>query len=74
MTDKKLFGRSCPVCNETYQSCELAKVHLGAGVHANMECPNGHRWTEFYTLNYEGYWFNGKRYDSFGEEKENKVI
>jgi hypothetical protein len=72
MEDKKLFGRTCPKCGEIYQSCELVKVHLGAGVQANMQCPNNHKWTEFYTLDYQGYWWDGKIYDSYGEPKDNK--
>ncbi len=70
MEDNKLFGRTCPVCGEIYQSCEFAKVHLGTGVHANMTCPNGHRWTEFYSMSYQGYWWDGKMYDSYGDEQK----
>lgn len=74
MEDKKLFGRTCPKCNEVYQYCEFVKVHLGPGAHVNMQCSNGHKWTEFYSFEYQGYWWDGKRYDSCGEQRENKSI
>lgn len=68
MDDIKLFGRVCPKCSEPYQSCEIVKVHLGSGANVNMQCQNGHKWTEFYNLEYRGYWWDGKMYDSYGEE------
>lgn len=69
MEDKKLFGRSCPRCGEACQTNEIVKVALGPGAQVNMSCENGHRWSEFYNLEYQGYWWNGKMYDSCGEEK-----
>lgn len=70
MDDKKLCGRTCPKCNELYQTIEIAKTSLGAGVQVNMSCEAGHKWSEFYGLSYLGYWWDGKMYDSYGEEKE----
>ena len=39
-----------------------------------MSCDKGHKWSEFYNLSYQGYWWMGKMYDMCGDEKENKVI
>lgn len=66
--EEKLFGRTCPKCGEIYQILDFAKVSLGGGVNVNMQCPNGHRWTEFYSLTYRGFWWDGKRYSSYGDE------
>lgn len=70
MEEVKLFPRLCPKCGEVYETHEFAKVHLGPGVYVNMMCPNKHKWTEFYSLTYTGYWWDGKRYDTFGEEQK----
>lgn len=35
-----------------------------------MACENNHKWSEFYGLIYQGYWWDGKMYDSYGEEKK----
>ena len=74
MEEKKLFGRFCPKCGEVCQTHEIAKIALGPGAQVNMSCEQGHKWSEFYCLDYQGYWWDGKMYDSYGEEKENKVI
>jgi hypothetical protein len=74
MEDKKLFSRFCPKCGEVCQTDEIAKASLGAGVNVNMTCGQGHKWTEFYSLSYQGYWYSGKRYDSYGEEIANETI
>lgn len=68
MEDIKLFRRSCPKCGETYRVCELAKVNLGGKVQYNMQCENNHKWSEFYSLDYQGYWWDGKLYNNYGEE------
>lgn len=68
--EEKLFGRTCPVCGEVYTTCDLVKVGIGSGIQANMTCEQGHQWSEFYSLAYQGYWFDGKRYNSYGEQKE----
>ena len=65
----KLFGRTCPKCGEVFKDCQLAKVGFGAGIYANMTCEQGHKWTEFYGLTYQGYWWDGKRYNSYGEDE-----
>jgi len=70
MEEKKLFGRFCPKCCSVCQTYELAKVALGPAVQVNMTCENNHKWSEFYSLSYQGYWYNGKMYDSYGEEKK----
>ena len=62
----KLFSRSCPKCTELYSSFEIAKVSLGAGVQVNMSCENNHKWSEFFSLTYTGFWWSGKMYDSYG--------
>lgn len=69
MEEKKLCGRLCPKCDEPCMTREVAKVSLGAGVQFNMQCENNHKWSEFYSLTYQGYWWDGKMYDSCGEEK-----
>jgi hypothetical protein len=66
--EEKLFGRTCPKCGEIYKDCQFSKIALGPGVQANMTCEQGHQWSEFYNLSYQGYWSDGKRYDSYGTE------
>ena len=68
MEEKKLFGRLCPNCGKVCQTHELTSVSLGPGAQYNMTCENGHKWSEFYCLTYTGYWWNGKKYDTYGEE------
>lgn len=70
---EKLESRKCPDCGSIYASKEISKVSLGAVVQVNMCCENGHKWSEFYTLNYSGFWFMGKHYDSLGCEKAKEV-
>lgn len=70
MEDKKLFGRSCPKCGEVHQTSEIVKVALGPGAQINMSCAQGHKWSEFYGLTYQGYWWDGKKYDMNGEAVE----
>jgi len=72
MEEKKLFGRFCPKCGEVYKTLEIAKIALGSGVQVNMSCENNHKWSEFYNLDYQGYWWDGKMYDSYGEEKKSE--
>lgn len=50
---------------------EIASVSLGPGIQVNMTCEQGHKWSEFYNLDYQGYWWSGKRYDTYGEEVKN---
>jgi uncharacterized OB-fold protein len=73
MEEKKLFGRFCPKCGAVYQTYEIAKVNLGPRVQINMSCDNNHKWSEFYNLDYQGYWWDGKMYDSYGEEKKKET-
>ena len=68
MEDLKMFGRSCPKCGESYKDIEIAKAKLGPGVQINLMCEQSHKWSEFYTLFYQGYWWDGKKYDSYGKE------
>ena len=70
--EEKLFGRTCPKCGEVYKECQFAKISLGAGVQANLTCEQGHQWSEFYQLSYQGYWFDGNKYDSYGNKIEPK--
>ena len=69
MEEKKLFGRFCPKCGEVCKTSEIAKGALGSGAQVNMSCEQGHKWSEFYCLTYTGYWWDGKKYDGYGEEK-----
>ena len=69
MEDKKLLARYCPNCGELCTVHDIALTSLGAGVQFNMQCENGHKWSEFYTLTYRGYWYQGKKYSSYGEEE-----
>ncbi len=69
MDEKKLFARLCPKCGEVCAEHQFAKVALGPGAHVNMSCSNGHRWTEFYNLDYQGFWWKDKKYDTYGEPK-----
>jgi hypothetical protein len=66
--EEKLFGRVCPQCGEVYKQKQVAKAAIGSGVQFNLTCEQGHQWSEFYSVSYQGYWFNGKRYDSYGQE------
>jgi hypothetical protein len=65
--ENKLFGRSCPTCGEIYKEYQIAKIHIGVGVQLNLTCEQGHKWSEFYALTYQGYWSNGQKYNSYGE-------
>lgn len=69
MEETKFINRICPKCGKLYQSKEIANVVLGGAVQINMSCENGHKWSEFYSLTYQGYWYSGKMYDSYGQEK-----
>lgn len=62
--EHKLFGRFCPKCNKLYKEYQLAKINLGSGVQINLMCEQGHKWSEFYSLSYKGYWWDGKKYVS----------
>lgn len=73
MGDKKIFAGFCPKCRELCQVQIITKVALGPGVQVDMSCVNGHKWSEFYSLDYQGYWWDGKMYDSYGEEKAKEV-
>ena len=64
----KFIGRICPKCGEIYKQCQAAKVAIGPGVQFNLTCKQGHQWSEFYSLSYQGYWHEGQRYDCFGVE------
>lgn len=66
--EEKLFGRFCPKCGKVCQTHEAVSVSLGAGVQYNMQCEDGHKWSEFYCLTYTGFWWDGKRYDTYGQE------
>jgi hypothetical protein len=68
MEEKKLFARLCPKCGKLCQTAEPTPINLGAGVQYNMQCEDGHKWSEFYCLTYTGYWWDGKKYDTYGEE------
>ena len=65
---EKFIERICPNCGELCDNYEITKALLGPGVHINMMCPNKHKWTEFYTLTYTGFYWNNKMYDSYGQE------
>lgn len=69
--EEKLFSRTYPKCGNIYKGCQFAKADIGIGIHANMMCEQGHKWTEFYSLSYQGFWWDGKRYDSYGKEEKN---
>lgn len=66
--ENKLFGRLCPKCGEMYKKYQIAKVALGPGAQINFMCEQEHKWSEFYSLSYQGYWWDGKRYDTYGQE------
>ena len=61
--------RSLALQAKKYPQVDMAM----AVVQVNMCCENGHKWSEFYTLNYSGFWFMGKHYDSLGCEKAKEV-
>lgn len=65
--EEKVFEKTCPECGELCSSREVSRVHFGAGVYVNMICPNEHKWTEYYNLNYRGFYYNGKVYDIDGK-------
>lgn len=76
MEDKKLAGWFCPECGEMFSTHQFANMSLGQGAQVNMSCEQGHKWSEFYSLTYQGFWSKGARYDSFGDlfNKEDKTI
>ena len=65
----KNTSRCCPKWDKMYMELTIAKANLGEGIHANIMCPDGHKWTEFYSLNYNGYWSEGKIYNNDGYEQ-----
>ena len=67
MEDKKLFGGVCPQCGKLYNSYQFTKIALGPGAQISMSCENSHNWLEFYNLSYQGFLWNDKNYDSYGE-------
>lgn len=67
MEDKKLFGRTCPVCGEAYNKKNVGKIMLGF-IAVDMTCEQGHTWTEHYTMTYTGFKHNNKEFDRFGQE------
>ena len=73
MDEKKLFNRTCPKCGEIYRDRQVAKAGL-SGVQLNLICDQGHMWSEFYSLVYQGYWWNGKMYDTEGEVMPDRSI
>ena len=68
MEEKKLLTRTCPKCGNICLTAEVAKIVPSSIVHMNMTCEHGHKWTEFYSLAYQGFWWDGKKYDSYGEQ------
>ena len=74
MEDKKLFGKTCPKCGNVCSAKEVASVKLGAGVQINMMCEDSHKWSEFYSLTYTGFWWDGKKYDTYGEEVKHEDL
>ena len=67
MEDKKFVGGICPKCFEPYATQQFAKIALGSGAQINMTCEQGHMWTEFYNLCYQGFWWNGQKYDTYSD-------
>ena len=61
----KTENRICPVCGEVYTVKNVDKITLHSLL-VKMQCPNSHIWTEKYTLSYQGYEYNNKKYNQFG--------
>lgn len=63
----KLFDRFCPVCGECDNLRQL-KILNPSSIRIERQCPNKHRWAEDYTLSYQGYTYDHKSYDQYGQE------
>jgi hypothetical protein len=70
----KLEYRRCPECGEVYTNKKVKKILLGR-IDVDLSCANNHSWTEHFTMTYDGFSYNGVRYDRYGdkcEENENE--
>ena len=60
-------SRTCPECGQVYAQ-KATKLHGLHALTAAFTCPNNHRWTQSYSMTFTGYTYQGKSYDSFGNE------
>ena len=66
-------SRTCPECGQVYAQ-KATKLHGLHALTAAFTCPNNHRWTQSYSMTFTGYTYQGKSYDSFGNEiTESKI-
>lgn len=74
---KKTEGEICPYCGSEYTECDERTVELG--LNANGECQTylferctctqcHKRFTDYYLVEYDGYFTNEGTYDRNGEE------
>lgn len=72
MSEYKLLKNTCPKCGNIFKERQIAKIDLGLGIQVNLMCEDGHKWSEFYTASYRGYWWDGKKYNVYGEVLKNE--
>ena len=66
-------SRTCPECGQVYAQ-RATKLHGLHALTAAFTCPNNHRWTQSQSMTFIGYTYQGKSYDSFGNEiTESKI-
>ena len=63
---EKLESRLCPICGKPCTS--KSGTVIGLTLKYDMTCDNSHKWVEYYSLMYDGYKLNNKRYNRFGGE------
>lgn len=61
----KYEKRVCPQCGKIYSNKTVDKITLH-DLRVSMTCPDGHMWIENFTLSYQGYEYNNKKYNMFG--------
>ena len=63
----------CPECNNLYVKKSVAKITLNF-LDVSMECEQGHKWTEHFSLTYDGYTNKDNqrlnRFDEIDKEEE----
>ena len=68
MIVKKNEGYVCPHCGEWDVLTEDYEMDIDC-LWVKLSCLHcGERWSEYYTLTYDGYNYNGKSYDTEGKE------
>ena len=72
--NNKLEYRVCPECNNIYVKKSVAKITLNF-LDVSMECENGHKWTEHFSLTYDGYTNkDNQRLNRFDQPYNNNIV